>query len=119
VLFSHGDEYCWNDLPYQRLRRTLRRPLVRGVLRCLPAFVRIWMGKKMRGHSQEAVARKPLDTLALDLSAVERALDQASAGLAVIGHLHAAANHDLEGGKRLLVLPAWQPNQPAWTSPEA
>lgn len=119
VLFSHGDEYCLNDAPYQRLRSTLRRPFVRGLLRCLPASVRIWMGKKMRGHSQEAVARKPLDTLALDLSAAERALDQASAGLAVIGHLHAAANHDLEGGKRLLVLPAWQPNQPAWTSPEA
>lgn len=119
VLFSHGDEYCLNDQPYQRLRRTLRRPMVRGLLRCLPARVRIWMGKKMRGHSQEAVARKPLDTLALELGAAERALERAQSSLAVIGHLHSPAEHSLAGGKRLIVLPAWQPDQPAWTSPEA
>ena len=119
ILFSHGDEYCLNDQPYQRLRRTLRRPLVRAILRCLPARVRVWMGKKMRGHSQEAVARKPLDTLALELPAAERALDAAQSGLAVIGHLHAPAEHQLAGEKRLIVLPAWQPKQPAWTSPEA
>ena len=119
ILFSHGDEYCLNDQPYQRLRRTLRRPLVRAVLRCLPARVRVWMGRKMRGHSQEAVARKPLDTLALELPAAERALDAVQSKLAVIGHLHAPAEHQLAGEKRLIVLPAWQPNQPAWTSPEA
>lgn len=119
VLFSHGDEYCLNDQPYQRLRRTLRRPLVRGLLRCLPAAARIWMGKKMRGHSQQAVARKPLDTLALELPAAELALNRVQAQSAVIGHLHRAAEHTLGAGKRLTVLPAWEPNQPAWTSPEA
>jgi UDP-2,3-diacylglucosamine hydrolase len=119
VLFSHGDEYCLNDLPYQRLRRTLRRPLVRGLLRCLPAQLRIWMGRKIRGHSQQAVARKPLDSLALELPAAERALERAQSSLAVIGHLHAPAKHPLKGARTLLVLPAWQPNQPAWTSPEA
>jgi UDP-2,3-diacylglucosamine hydrolase len=119
VLFSHGDEYCLNDLPYQRLRRTLRRPVVRGMLRCLPAALRIWMGRKMRGHSQQAVARKPLDSLALELPAAQAALDRASANYAVIGHLHAPAVHALDAGKQLIVLPAWQPSQPAWTSPEA
>ena len=119
VLFSHGDEYCLNDQPYQRLRRTLRRPWVRGILRCLPASLRIWMGKKMRGHSQEAVARKPLDTLALELGAAERALERAQSSLAVIGHLHSPAEHALTGEKRLIVLPAWEQNQSAWTSPDA
>jgi UDP-2,3-diacylglucosamine hydrolase len=119
VLFSHGDEYCLNDLPYQCLRRTLRRPLVRGLLRCMPARTRVWIGRRMRGHSQQAVARKPLDALALELPAAQAALDRAQAGLAVIGHLHAPAVHALEAGKKLIVLPAWQPNQPAWTCPEA
>jgi UDP-2,3-diacylglucosamine hydrolase len=119
VLFSHGDEYCLNDRPYQRLRRTLRRPSVRGLLHLLPPPVRTWMGRRMRSHSQDAVSRKPLDVLALDLQAAEQALQGAAAGLAVIGHLHVAARHDLAGGRTLQVLPAWEPAQAAWTGSTA
>lgn len=115
VLFSHGDEYCLNDRPYQRLRRTLRRPTVRGLLRLLPAGVRTWMGRRMRSHSLGAVSRKPLDVLALDLQAAETALVERGAQHAVIGHLHAAAEHPLEGARSLQVLPAWEPAQEPWT----
>ena len=119
VLFSHGDEYCLHDRPYQRLRRTLRRPSVRGLLRLLPAGVRTWMGRRMRSHSQEAVARKPLDVLALDLQAAERALVERGAQRAVIGHLHAPAEHALGSSRSLQVLPAWEPAQAPWTGHQA
>ena len=119
VLFSHGDEYCLNDAPYQRLRRTLRRPSVRGLLRALPAPVRTWMGRRMRSHSQEAVARKPLNVLVLELDAARSALEAVGAQHAVIGHLHAPAEHDLGAGQRLQVLPAWEPGQAAWTGSPA
>ncbi|MCH2101034.1 MAG: hypothetical protein MK209_03830 [Planctomycetes bacterium] len=115
VLFSHGDEYCLRDHPYQRLRRTLRRPSVRGLLRLLPARARAWAGRRLRSRSQEAVSRKPLDVLALDLSAAQRALAQLGAERAVIGHLHVAAEHALEGSRSLQVLPAWEPAQSPWT----
>lgn len=119
ILFSHGDEYCLNDAPYQKLRRTLRRAWVRAVLRALPARLRIAMGRRMRRHSQGAVARKPLDVLSLELPAAAAALARVGARTAIIGHLHAAAEHDLGSGGRLQVLPAWEPGQAPWTSPTA
>lgn len=114
ILFSHGDEYCLHDLPYQRLRRTLRRPLVRGLLRGLPHSLRKRIATRMRGHSQRAIGRKPMDMMALDESAVERALEAVGAGRAVIGHLHQERRQRLAGGGLLHVLPAWQPGAEGW-----
>lgn len=119
VLFSHGDEACLNDRPYQRLRRALRHPLVRGTLRLIPAPGRRRLGRWMRGRSTAAIARKPLDAMALDLAAADRALAAAGAEIGVIGHLHEEAEHALPSGRRLLVRPAWEPGQPAWTGPAA
>jgi len=118
VLFSHGDEYCVNDQPYQRLRRLLRSSWVRGLLKILPGATRSWIAKRMRGHSQVAVARKALDSLALSPEAAIEPLLAVGASLGVIGHLHKAAEHDLAGNRHLTVLPAWEPGQPAWTGSE-
>jgi UDP-2,3-diacylglucosamine hydrolase len=122
ALLSHGDEYCLNDLPYQRLRRTLRRPLVRGILRALPHRLRKRIAAKMRGHSERAVGRKPMDMMALNEGAVLAALAKVRGGktelgdgLAVIGHLHQERQQKLAEGRFLHVLPAWEPGIEAWT----
>ena len=114
ILLSHGDEYCLNDLPYQRLRRTLRRPWVRFLLRRLPFSLRNRIAARMRGHSQRAVGRKPLDILTLNLDAAQIALTEVGAERAVIGHLHVANKQNLAAGGVLQVLPAWAPSVPAW-----
>jgi len=114
ILLSHGDEYCLNDQPYQRLRRTLRRPWVRFILRSLPFSLRNRIAARMRGHSQRAVGRKPLDVLALSPDAAQIALSKVGAGRAVIGHLHVASEQNLASGGVLQVLPAWAPGVPAW-----
>ncbi len=114
MLLSHGDEYCLNDHPYQRLRRTLRRRPIRAMLRLLPHGIRRRIAAKMRGHSQRAVGRKPMDMMALDEGAVERALEEVGAGRAVIGHLHQERRQKLAGGGFLHVLPAWEPSAAAW-----
>ncbi len=109
VLFSHGDEYCLQDAPYQRLRRLLRNPLLRAGVRCIPAFLRQRLARRLRRHSAEVVARKPLDQVALAPQAVESALTRWHASQAVIGHLHQADLRPLPGGGSLRVLPAWNP----------
>jgi UDP-2,3-diacylglucosamine pyrophosphatase LpxH len=43
---------------------------------------------------------------------------EANVELAVIGHLHAPARHDLGDGRTLLVLPAWNPGTFARMVPE-
>ena len=112
VLLTHGDSFCLADLPYQRLRRFLRLPGLRPFLRGLPFWVRRRIAKRLRGYSVQEVARKPLNSMALTLPRVLLSLQQAHAQLAVIGHLHAPARHDLDSEHTLLVLPAWSPGTP-------
>ena len=119
ILLSHGDEYCLNDLPYQRLRRSLRRPLIRTFLRILPHRLRKAIAARMRGHSERAVGRKPMDMMALDESAVESALKDVGAVGAVIGHLHQERRQELAEGRFLQVLPAWEPGAAAWPGESA
>lgn len=107
-LADHGDRFCTADLAYQRLRRTLRRPWVRALLRGLPYRLARALGRRLRGHSRAAVARKPLDAMLLNEAAVASALEEAGAVGAVLGHLHRRRDDTLPGGGGLLVLPAWE-----------
>ncbi|HBF23596.1 MAG TPA: UDP-2,3-diacylglucosamine diphosphatase [Planctomycetes bacterium] len=114
ILLTHGDEYCLNDRSYQRLRKFLRCSFVRGFLRCMPDFFKRGLAGTLRRTSQAAVARKPLDAMALVESSVSAALGRCGADQALIGHLHIAEKRDLEGGKQLEILPAWEPGAPPW-----
>ena len=116
VLLTHGDEYCLNDKPYQRLRRFLRAQPARWALRSLPAFLRRGIARSLRRTSQSAIARKPLDSMALVEDCVRTALQQEGADWALIGHLHWAEKRDLGSGRKLEVLPAWEPGTPPWTT---
>jgi UDP-2,3-diacylglucosamine hydrolase len=118
VLLTHGDAFCLADLPYQRLRRILRFPGMRPMLRSLPFWARWRIARRMRGYSKQEVARKPLDSMALTLPQVKATMAEANVELAVIGHLHAPARHDLGDGRTLLVLPAWNPGTFARMVPE-
>ena len=109
VLLSHGDEYCLRDKPYQRLRRFLRCRPVRGVLLALPIFIRQGLARKMRSASRQAIARKPLDVMALEESAVASALQRLGAGQAWMGHLHVEESRSIGANGQLMILPAWQP----------
>jgi UDP-2,3-diacylglucosamine hydrolase len=112
VLLTHGDAFCLADIPYQKLRRTLRFPGLRGFLRSLPFWARKRIAKRMRGFSKQEVARKPLDSMALTLGQVQTTMAESQAELAVIGHLHAEARHELGPNQHLWVLPAWAPGTP-------
>jgi len=112
ILATHGDEYCLRDAPYQRLRRWLRRGWLRRLIRALPYALRRWGAGRMRAASRRAVARKPLDVLALELGAIPAALEAQGAERALIGHLHVARETALAGGKSLRILPAWRPGTP-------
>lgn len=108
-LLTHGDQFCLLDRPYQRLRRWLRRPWLRALARHSPHALRRWAAGRLRSTSQAALARKPLDTLALVDEAVEAEMERHGASRALIGHLHVAGERRLAGDRRLRILPAWEP----------
>jgi UDP-2,3-diacylglucosamine hydrolase len=113
LLLTHGDAFCLGDLPYQRLRRILRFPGMRPMLRALPSFVRRRLARRLRSYSVQEVARKPLESMHLTLPKVAEIMQKASTKRAWIGHLHAAASHNLGDGRELTVLPAWNPGTSA------
>lgn len=113
TLLTHGDAFCLADLPYQRLRRILRFPGLRPALRALPLFLRERLAQRLRAKSRVEVARKPLDSMSLTLPQVEAVMAEEGAQEAWIGHLHAAATHEFAAGRRLQVLPAWEPGTAA------
>lgn len=114
-LLTHGDAFCLGDLPYQRLRRILRRPGMRTMLRALPYGLRVRLAKRLRKYSVQEVARKPLDSMMLTLPKVASVMQEEGVERAWIGHLHEAAEHDLDDGLSLRVLPAWEPGTaPQW-----
>ncbi|MGB0953394.1 MAG: UDP-2,3-diacylglucosamine diphosphatase [Planctomycetota bacterium] len=113
VLLTHGDAFCLADLPYQKLRRILRFPGLRPLLRTLPAWVRFRLALRLRNHSKAEVARKPLNSMHLTLAKVDEVMAEEGAKVAWIGHLHAAATHDLSDDRQLRVLPAWEPGTAA------
>lgn len=115
LLLTHGDAFCLGDLPYQRLRRILRRPGMRTLLRMLPHWVRSRIAGRLRKYSVQEVARKPLDSMMLTLPQVASVMKEEGVERAWIGHLHEAAEHVLGPGLTLQVLPAWEPGTlPRW-----
>ena len=108
-LLIHGDSFCLRDTSYQRLRKALRWPPLRKFLCALPRTWRRWLGRRLRGASQGAIGRKPLDSMAVVESAVVDAGEGWGACGVVMGHLHVGDFRELDRGVSLRVLPAWEP----------
>ncbi|MBN2490563.1 MAG: UDP-2,3-diacylglucosamine diphosphatase [Planctomycetes bacterium] len=110
ALLSHGDLLLENDRAYQRMRRVLRTPLVRGGLRVLPLTVSLRLAGALRSRSTAAVARKPHEALAISFPRVRALFRDGGYDVIVAGHVHRPAVYVGELGgrrRRFLTLGAW------------
>jgi len=55
ALLMHGDALCTDDRGYQRLRRVVRNPLVRGIFRIMTLNQRRALAGKLRAGSREHI----------------------------------------------------------------
>ena len=94
TLLSHGDEFCTDDVQYQRYRTLTRDPRHQRRLLRLPYFVRRWIGQWLRRKSRSATARKPESILDVNARAIERAFRRAGVARMIHGHTHRPARHD-------------------------
>ena len=101
VLLMHGDTLCTDDHAYQRLRRILRNPLSRALLRMLSLKERERLAQRLRAGSQAHLnnlsAQMP-DIMDVNDKAVRRAFERYHVRCMIHGHTHRPAIHTSQIG---------------------
>jgi len=95
VLLMHGDSLCTDDLDYMRMRKWLRNPASRFILRNLPLRTRQKIGRKLRDESQSRTRMKAADITDVNLGQVAEAMRNEGVRTLVHGHTHRPARHPL------------------------
>ncbi len=95
VLLMHGDSLCIDDLGYMKMRRWLRNPVSRFILRNLPLKTRHRIGRKLRAESMARTRLKASDITDVNLGAVADVMRQFKVRILIHGHTHRPAVHDL------------------------
>ncbi len=98
VLLMHGDTLCTDDHAYQRLRRIVRNPVVKFVLRNLSLAQRQKLAAKMREGSKahiEAMDAAAPAIMDVNTAAVERTFRRYGVDSLIHGHTHRPAVHEL------------------------
>jgi UDP-2,3-diacylglucosamine hydrolase len=110
VLLMHGDALCTDDLGYQRLRRIVRNPLVRGTLRLMTLNQRRALAARLRAGSREHIGMTAPEIMDVNPAAVTQAFRAAGVRTLIHGHTHRPAVHPLEvdgAPARRVVLGDW------------
>lgn len=110
TLLTHGDEFCTDDVDYQRYRAWSRDPRTKARLRALPFAVRRLIAWSLRRKSRAATARKPESILDVNAKAVEDAFRRLGVARIIHGHTHRPALHEstIDGARReRIVLADW------------
>jgi UDP-2,3-diacylglucosamine hydrolase len=99
TLLMHGDTLCTDDPAYQRLRRIVRNPLVKLLLRSLSLRQRQRLAEKMRAGSKahiQAMDRSAPDIMDVNDAAVADTFRRYDVRYLVHGHTHRPAVHRLQ-----------------------
>lgn len=110
ALLMHGDALCTDDLGYQRLRRIVRNPLLRGTLRLMTLNQRRALAARLRAGSREHIGMTAPEIMDVNAAAVTQAFRAAGVRTLIHGHTHRPAVHPLEidgAPARRVVLGDW------------
>ncbi|MDN5842847.1 MAG: UDP-2,3-diacylglucosamine diphosphatase [Alcaligenaceae bacterium] len=126
MLLSHGDEYCTDDLAYQRFRRIVRTAWVQKAFLGLGLPTRRRIAAWARRRSKAGRAGKSMHIMDANPKAVIDALRKAGCDTAIHGHTHRPATQTLQtpgGPVTRIVLPDWdyehEPARAGWLSLDA
>lgn len=96
AALMHGDALCTDDASYQRLRRIVRNPLVRGLFRIMTLNQRRALAVRMRAGSRAHVGMTAPEIMDVNAEAVAQAFREAGVRTMIHGHTHRPAVHPLE-----------------------
>lgn len=110
MLLSHGDEYCTDDLAYQRLRKVLRASWFQRLFLGLGLPLRRRIAAWGRQRSKRSRGHKPMQIMDVNPQAIIQAFEQSSCDILIHGHTHRPALHSVQVQGRSctrIVLPDW------------
>ena len=96
AVLMHGDALCTDDASYQRLRRIVRNPMVRGIFRIMTLNQRRALAARMRSGSRAHVGMTAPEIMDVNAEAVAHAFREAGVRTMIHGHTHRPAVHPLE-----------------------
>ena len=110
TLLTHGDLLCTRDIKYQRFRRVVRHPLVRGAFLATPLAWRQRIARHTRSGTQASMRHKDDRIMDVDEQTVAARMASYDVVLLIHGHTHRPAIHDYLGDtppRRRIVLGDW------------
>jgi UDP-2,3-diacylglucosamine hydrolase len=110
AVLMHGDALCTDDASYQRLRRIVRNPVVRGLFRIMTLNQRRAVAARLRAGSRAHVGMTAPEVMDVNAEAVQLAFREAGVRTMIHGHTHRPAVHPLEidgAPARRIVLGDW------------
>lgn len=113
TLLSHGDQYCTEDVGYQRWRRFSRWPLAQWLFLRLPAARR----RRIAGGLREGKRDKPVSIMDVQGDAIADAFARHGVVRMIHGHTHRPMEHTLSAQGRAcerIVLADWRPDRIEW-----
>ena len=120
ALLAHGDEFCIDDIGYQRFRRIVRHPNVQRFFLSLPLSWRVRIAQRARTKSQQT--QKMLSDLAVQASphAMVQTLRHHRIKTVIHGHTHHPRHDNFEIDRYQFerwVLPDWESDHLAKDQP--
>jgi UDP-2,3-diacylglucosamine hydrolase len=114
TLLSHGDEFCTDDVAYQRWRRFCRNRPGQRIFLALPRRLREWIAGGVRKTSLVEKRSKPHDIMDVNDGAVRAAFARHRVSRIVHGHTHRPGDHSYQIGGyacERIVLADWRPER--------
>lgn len=117
TLLAHGDQFCSDDVGYQRWRRFSRNRLAQWLFLKLPAARRRRIAGGLRDGSTQAKRQKIQEIMDVNPQAIAAALARHGVSRLIHGHTHRPQEHALVVAGRAcqrLVLADWRADRIEW-----
>ena len=117
TLLAHGDQFCTDDVGYQRWRRFSHNRFAQWLFLKLPAARRRRIGGGLRDGSSQAKRRKAESIMDVNGEAIASAFAHHGVTRLIHGHTHRPAEHAhavLGSNCQRIVLADWRPERIEW-----
>ncbi|MCL1139097.1 UDP-2,3-diacylglucosamine diphosphatase [Shewanella pneumatophori] len=107
TVVLHGDSLCTLDKAYQRFRKFRNLGWAKWLYAHLPKSKRLDIATKLRNKSQSSNQQKSYTIMDVEPDAVNELLKTTNTQQMIHGHTHRPAIHELDKGKRRIVVGDW------------